>query len=120
MEWYGPLTVLPAIGLIIMSTSNFIIYLNTEISKLTEDKERCSLIIHLKMKQLKRLGFANAALYLSALLFLVAGLSKAVLMSDILFYYLMLIGVVSTTVALVFLFIHSIKSIHIREEHLKI
>jgi len=38
MEWYGPLTILPAIGLLILSTSRFIISLNEEVSKLEGDK----------------------------------------------------------------------------------
>jgi hypothetical protein len=32
MEWYGPLTILPAIGLLILSTSNFIVSLNEEVT----------------------------------------------------------------------------------------
>ena len=38
MEWYGPLTILPTIGLLILSTSRFIISLNEEVSKLERDK----------------------------------------------------------------------------------
>jgi len=120
MEWYGPLTVLPAIGLLIMSTSNFIISLNNEITELSNDKERCSLIIILKVSQLKKLGIANASLYASSLLFLISGLSKAIVPGNIISFYVMVAGVMSTTIALAFLFIHSLKSIQIRQEHLKI
>jgi hypothetical protein len=34
MEWYGPLTILPAIALVILSTSNFIVSSNSEIQAL--------------------------------------------------------------------------------------
>lgn len=34
MEWYLPITIMPAIGLIILSTTNFIIALNNEIYEL--------------------------------------------------------------------------------------
>lgn len=34
MEWYVPMTILPGIGLIILSTSNFLIALNIEIAQL--------------------------------------------------------------------------------------
>ena len=120
MEWYGPLTVLPAIGMIILSTTNFIIALNQEITELESDKEKYLDIILLKITQLKRLGIANSLLYGSALLFLLAGLSKALMMQEFLFFAIMLIGVLGTTGALTFLFIHSYKSIQIRQKHLKI
>lgn len=120
MEWYGPLTVLPAIGLLVLSTANFIVSLNNELTGLEIDKVKHQEIIQSKILQLKRLGIANSCLYGSALLFLVAGMSKAFTMSDDVFFFLMLSGVVTTTAALVFLFIHSIKSVQIRQKHLKI
>ncbi len=120
MEWYGPLTVLPAIGLLVLSTSNFIISLDKELSGLEKDKVKRHEIIRLKISQLKRLGIANSCLYGSALLFLVAGMSKAVILNNDLFFIIMLSGVVTTTAALVFLFIHSLKSVQIRQKHLKI
>ena len=120
MEWYGPLTILPAVGLIIMSTSNFIIALNEEIILLQNDKEKLIVIIQLKLRQLKRLGIANGFLYGSALLFLVAGIMKVLTNIDKLFNYILLIGVVTITIALIFLFIHAIKSVSIREKHLRL
>lgn len=120
MEWYGPLTVLPAIGLLIMSTSNFIVSLNSEIIALEQQKQPNIIIIELKLIQLKRLGIANASLYASALLFLIAGLAKVILSIDQLFDYFMLSGVISTTIGLTFLFIHSLKSVSIRQKHLEL
>ena len=120
MEWYGPLTILPAVGLIIMSTSNFIIALNEEIILLQKEKEKLMVIIELKIQQLRRLGVANGFLYGSALLFLVAGIMKVLTNIDSLFNYILLTGVLTITVALIFLFIHAIKSVSIREKHLKL
>ena len=120
MDWYGPLTVLPAIGLLVMSTSNFIVSLNNEIFMLEKEANIGHEVITLKLAQLKRLGYANAFLYASALLFLIAGILKALLENDYLFYCLMLIGLVTTTLALALLFIHSLKSIAIRQKNLKI
>ena len=120
MEWYGPLTVLPAIALLILSTSNFIIALNNEVSKLGKKHKKNAQIIDLKLAQLKRLGIANVCFYTGVLLFLVAGILKALIDFDTLFYTIMLIGVISTTIAILFLFIHSIKSVTIRQKHLKL
>jgi len=120
MEWYGPLTILPAVALIIMSTTSFIIALNEEIILLQNNKEELIVIIELKLKQLKRLGIANGFLYGSALVFLIAGILKVITHFDKLFNFIMLIGVLTITIALVYLFIHAIKSVSIREKHLKL
>lgn len=120
MEWYGPLTILPAVALIIISTSNFIIALNEEIILLQREKEKLLGIIELKLQQLKRLGIANGFLYGSALLFLIAGIMKVLTNVDKLFNYTLVIGVIFITIALVFLFIHSIRSVSIREKHLRL
>jgi len=119
MEWYGPLTILPAVALLILSTTTFIIALNNEIIELTSDEKKFQGIIDLKMIQLKRLGIANAFLYACALLFMIAGLSMAFTKNKNLFLYLMLGGVITAVIALSFLFLHSLKSILIRQKHLK-
>ena len=120
MEWYGPLTILPAIALLILSTTTFIIALNNEIIELVNDKEKYAVIIHLKMIQLKRLGIANAFLYACALLFMIAGLSRTFTNNGNLFLYMMLGGVITAVEALSFLFSHSLKSIIIRQKYLEI
>lgn len=120
MEWYAPLTILPAIGLIILSTSNFIISLNAEIIQLENDVAKHKAIIRAKLQQLKRLGIANGLLYGSGVIFLVAGLFKALILNDHWFNVMMVCAAFCTTLALIFLFIHSIKSIQIRQKHLKL
>jgi hypothetical protein len=120
MEWYGPLAILPAIALLILSTATFVIALNDEITVLVKDKEKYAEIIHLKMIQLNRLGIANAFLYACALLFMIAGLSMAFTNNNNLFLYLMIGGLITGVVALSFLFLHSLRSILIRKKHLKI
>ncbi len=120
MEWYGPLTVLPAIGLIIMSTGNFIVALNNEIVEMEMSEKPNEQIIVLKLAQLKRLGIANASLYASCLFFMIAGLSNAIFSSENAQKYFMVIGVLLTTLALTFLFIHSFKAVIIRHKRLKL
>lgn len=119
MEWYGPLTILPAIGLIILSTANFLVSLNNEIYQLQKDKKN-QWVIQEKLKQLKRLGSANALLYVSALFFLLSALSKALFVGNILFKTLMITATVTTTGALTVLFIHSLKAISIRHKNLQL
>jgi hypothetical protein len=120
MEWYGPLTVLPAIALLILSTSNFIGSLNAEVFQMEQMKEFKKEIVRLKLAQLKKLGISMAFLYFSSLLFLIAGISKAIFESDSVLNGLMIIGVISTTVALGFLLAHSLNAVTIRQKHLDI
>ncbi len=40
MQWILPLTVLPGIALIILSTSNLVISLNNEITQLNKEKDK--------------------------------------------------------------------------------
>ena len=51
MQWILPVTVIPGIGLIIMSTSSLLINLNKEIAGLNHDRERYIEVIELKIRQ---------------------------------------------------------------------
>ena len=93
--------------------------LNGEIYQLESNKDVSERIIDQKIKQLRRLGIANALLYLSALFFMFAALCEAIHNNLTLFKILMIVAVFLVTVALIFLFIHSIKAIEVRQKHLK-
>ncbi|WNJ19699.1 hypothetical protein [Pontibacter sp. G13] len=118
MEWYGPITILPAVGMIILSTTHFLVALNNEIVELEREPMQDREVIASKLSQLKRLGWANSSLYASALFFLIAGLWKAATMQEDMFFAWMLVGVCAMTLALGFLFVHSLKSISIRQKRL--
>jgi len=119
MEWYVPITIMPAIGLIIMSTTNFIVALNAEIFELEKDITQHDVVINGKIKQLKRLGTANALLYMSALCFMFAALFQASYDNEIIFQCIMITATVLVTIAFIFLFLHSVNAIQIRGRHLK-
>lgn len=118
MEWYAPLTVLPAIGLLILSTSNFIVALNNEINGLLHEPERRKVLIGKKLAQLKRLSVASAFLYFGVILFLTSGLTSAFSEKEIFFKLQMAAGVLVTTVAVVILFFYSTKAVAIRQSQL--
>lgn len=118
MEWYTPLTIMPAIGLIILSTANFLVSLNEEIYELEKDSSSNEWIIQQKFIQLKRLGWANAMLYSSALFFMFSSLSMAFFQNSTLFKLLMVLAAVFFTIALVILFTHSFKAISIRHKNI--
>lgn len=119
MDWYIPLTVLPAIALIILSTSNFLLALITEVDYLEQREKINNWVIEHKIGQVRRLGIANMLLYSCSLFFMFSALSLAIFEQQYAFKFLMVTAVVLFTLALIILFIHSIKAITIRERHLK-
>ena len=106
--------------MIILSTANFLISLNNEIYQLEKDNRRDSWIIRQKLIQLKRLGWANALLYSSALFFMFSSLIKVLFDRLPLFNLFMVLAAILLTAALVILFIHSLKAISIRHKNLKL
>jgi hypothetical protein len=121
MEWYLPITVLPGIGLLILSTSNLLRSLNKEIIKLNSDRKIYSEIISLKIKQLKRLNWSLVFLYLGVLFFLLAGMTGAAFhQENLLMGFYMIAGLMVLILAILLLIIYSFKSVFIREKHLRL
>lgn len=120
MEWYLPITILPAVALLILSTSNQIINLNEELVNLEKEKDRYNEIIRLKLNQLKRLSIAIAMQYVSVLIFLSAGIIKATLPQANLMQIFLLVGVVILSISIVLLCIYAVKGVFIRQKHLRI
>ena len=121
MQWIVPITVIPGIALIILSTSNFLISLNTEISLLNHSRDKYMEIINLKILQLKKLNWALVFLYLGVLFFLGAGIFGV--LSDpenIYILAFMVAGILVLIMAILLLIIYGFKSIYIREKHLRI
>lgn len=120
MEWYIPITLLPGIALLILSTSNFIIAINTEIQQLNKNKTLFADIIKLKLIQLKRLSFAISGLYISALFFTITGLFAALEYSEDIMFTFVSIGTGIMTLSVILLIIYSISAISIKRKHLTI
>jgi len=119
MQWYIPITIIPGIGLIIMSTSNLLIALNNEVSAMIRKREIFSEIIALKIGQMKRLNWAMVFLYTGILCFLLSGL-LAVLINPLSFLVriIMIAGVACSMVAIVYLISFGFRSVGIRKQHL--
>lgn len=121
MEWYLPMTIIPGIGLLILSTSNIMLALNIEINELEMEPAPNLDIIRSKLAQLKRLSVSIVFLYVGVLLFLLAGVLKSINdQATELFTGFLLTGVLSVIISIIFLLIHSVKAVRIRQRHLKI
>jgi hypothetical protein len=121
MQWIIPITILPGIALIVLSTSNLVISLNREISLLNQEKEKYGEIINLKIIQLKRLNWSLVLLYIGILFFLVSGVLGAIIEAKNHYPVTgMIAGVMVFIAAIIILIIYGFKSIYIRQRHLKI
>ncbi len=118
MEWYIPITIIPGIGMFIISTSNLIISLNNEIRELNIDKEKYEQIIEVKLTQLKKLNYALIIQYLSAFLFVVGGILGEVTKNESFIVYLVFLGIIFLTISIGLLIHYSLKSLRIRQKHL--
>lgn len=121
MEWFIPITILPAVGLLIVSTTAQMMGISTEISNILSD--RCTRFEHkisaLKIKQLTRLTRATALLYISAACFVLAGILGAILPEDMeldqqIPQFVLLGGVIMMLGALGILIKYGVKTISIR------
>ena len=121
MQWIIPITVLPGIALIVLSTSNLLTSLNIEISLLNKEKDKYQEIIGLKMVQLKRLNWSLFLLYIGILFFLISGVLGAISKTENNYPVIgMIAGVLVLIIALVILITYGFKSIYIRQRHLRI
>ena len=121
MHWIIPITVLPGIALIVLSTSNLVISLNKEITRLNKDKDKYWKIIESKIVQLKKLNWSLVLLYVGILLFLASGVLGVLTDPDALYPLAsMFAGMLVLIAALVLLIVYGFKSIKIRESHLKL
>jgi hypothetical protein len=121
MEWYLPMTIIPGIGLIILSTSNMMLALNNEITQFEIAGKEKTAIIKSKLSQLKRLSISIVFQYIGVLLFLFSGILKSVFLnSGNIAEGLLAVGVISVSVSIVILLIYSTMAVSIRQKHLKL
>ncbi len=121
MEWYVPITILPGVSLLILSTVNLIISLNEELKQLNKERKLYVEIIELKLKQLEVLSYSMIALYIATFLMVLTGILAGILDGNLFITTsILLIGILVLSFAIILLIRYSIKSLLIRQKHLKI
>lgn len=117
-EWYVPITILPGICLLILSTSNIMIDLSREIKSLITENE--SLLIERKLQQLKLINRAMALLYLSVVSFvlsaLFSGLKENAGWNSQVDIYVLFLGILIAVLALLSLMIYSFRAVKLRQD----
>lgn len=116
MDWFIPITILPGIGMLVLSTTNQMMALSGEIERLlAAEKDDFQLhIIDLKISQLARLTQASTLLYISAAFYVLSGIAAAVLAIAEADKWILVCGVIVTFMALALLITYSYKAIKIR------
>ena len=118
-NWFFPLTLLPGVGLIIMSTTNWSIALVTEIDHLLKDHDCDRYILKLKIKQLGLINTALVALYVSAGMCTLGGfigslLAHGALTGMTLVTIIVAIGIAALLAAAVMLIIYGFRAVRIK------
>ena len=118
-HWYLPITILPGIGLLILSTSNLLIALSNEIAERLKTNSDGKMT-HRKLGQLKLLNKGLVGLYIGAGAMVASGI-----LSGLRIFYdfstsagliVMLLGVISVFVSITFLILYSLRAVKIRQD----
>lgn len=120
-EWYIPITILPAVGLLLLSTSNLIIALNQEIKELL-DAAQCEkqLVAH-KIVQLTILSYTMVALYIAAAGMVISGLTNGITdfglsLNRGFSFYTMIVSACLILLAIILLIIYAFRAVSIRKQ----
>lgn len=73
-KWYLPITILPGIGLLIISTCNLVVSLNDEMEELLKEAVNFEQLIDKKLEQMRLLTLSLAGFYISTALMVLSGL----------------------------------------------
>jgi hypothetical protein len=119
-HWYIPATIIPGIGLLILSTSNLLVNLSTEIKTLIVEVIIKEILIKRKLKQLKLLNSAMVFLYVAVASFvvstLISGVYKSVETSFDSTIYITIAGIISALLGLIALIVYSFRAVKIRQD----
>jgi hypothetical protein len=119
MNWYLPITIIPGLGMLILSTVTQMLHLSSEINGLVSQK--CSVfqyeISQRKIKQLGLLTRANALLYLATGSYVLSGILGVIFESESIISVpsiTLYIGTIFIFIAITLLIIYAFRAVNIR------
>lgn len=123
-NWYIPITIIPGIGLLILSTSNLMVTLSTEINTLIHNTDENDVIINKKLIQLKLLNRAMVLFYIAISCLvtaaLIGGISLKLDIEAALALYVIILGIIMLLLGLFWLIKYSYRAVSIRQDQFKI
>jgi hypothetical protein len=118
-SWILPITPLPGIGLLIMSTSNIVVALSEEIDHIEHQHQKMTPLIELKINQLDLHNKALLGLYISAGTFTLTGIIMGIYSDQQFIKWILGVEVLIVFISLLLLIIYSFKSVKIRRNQFK-
>ncbi len=120
-NWYLPITIIPGIGLLILSTSNLMVSISNEIDTLINSENKLEEIIHKKLTQLKLLNRTMVLFYIAISCLVVAALlgginTKLDIVWDIAIYVIIILGIIILLIGLLSLIQYSYRAVSIRQD----
>jgi hypothetical protein len=115
--WYLPITILPGIGLLIISTSSLIVSLNNELERLLEEAKTNELLIQKKLSQMRLLTYSMSGFYVSTAMMVFSGLISFASESTGIGSFILMGGVALIFISLVILTAYSVRAVKIRQIH---
>lgn len=117
-NWYLPITIVPGIGLLILSTSNLMITLSNEISALIKEHTVDDTIISRKLIQLKTLTRVMVFFYTAVACLAIAGVVGGLKLNFIknIHTYISVMGIIIMLSGIFLLIKFSYKAVGIRQD----
>ena len=117
-NWHLPITIVPGLGLLILSTSNLMVTLSNEINAMIENSKQEAIIVR-KLKQLKLLNMAMVFFYVAVALLLVSAVCNGLYAIDKVSLYISVLAIVFALIGLISLIIYSFRAVTIRQNQFK-
>ncbi|MDO7172953.1 hypothetical protein [Mariniflexile sp. AS56] len=117
-NWYLPITIVPGLGLLILSTSNLMVTLSNEISAMIDNSKEKTIIVR-KLKQLKLLNMSMVFFYVSVALLLVSAVLNGLYTIEKTGLYISILAIIFALIGLFSLVIFSFRAVNIRQNQFK-
>ena len=113
-NWHLPITIVPGLGLLILSTSNLMVTLSNEISGMIENSNKKSITAR-KLKQLRLLNMAMVFFYVAVALLLISAVINGLYEVGKTSLYTSVLAIVFALIGLISLIIYSFRAVTIRQ-----
>lgn len=117
-NWHLPITIVPGLGLLILSTSNLMVTLSNEISGMIENSNKKSITAS-KLKQLRLLNMAMVFFYVAVALLLISAVINGLYEVGKTSLYTSVLAIVFAIIGLISLILYSFRAVTIRQNQFK-
>ena len=117
-NWHLPITIVPGLGLLILSTSNLMVTLSNEISGMIENSKKKAITAS-KLKQLKLLNMAMVFFYVAVAFLLISAVINGLYEVGKTSLYTSVLAIVFALIGLISLIVYSFRAVTIRQNQFK-